>query len=112
MREIVSIEGIEDGMVLAEDVKNKYGHLLIPAETVLSQKHKLLLKTWGITVVSIKSEDEQITFTEEEKKTEREELLKQINWTIENEYEEDLINMVVEHKLEQIKFYDNKRKNS
>lgn len=100
-------------MVLAEDIKNKYGQLLISAETVLNEKHVRLLKTWGVSVVSIVGEgEEELVITEEERENKKVEILKEIGWKPENKFEEDLINMAAEHKLEQIKFYDRKRTNT
>lgn len=100
-------------MVLAEDIKNKYGQLLISAETVLNEKHVRLLKTWGVSVVSIVGEGaEKVVITEEEKEQKKKELLKEIGWKPDNPFEEDLINMAVEHKVEQLKFYDTKRTNT
>lgn len=113
MSEIISIDEIKNGMVLAEDIRNKYGQLLISAETVLNEKHVRLLKTWGITVISIiDNGKEKVMITEEEKEQEKKELLKEIGWEVDNQFEEDLINMAVEHKLELIKFYERKSSNT
>ncbi|MGK9368666.1 hypothetical protein ACSSWA_07180 [Melioribacter sp. Ez-97] len=113
MSEIISIDEIKNGMVLAEDIKNRYGQLLIAAETVLNEKHVRLLKTWGVSVISIVGEgEEKVVITEEEKEQKKKELLKEIGWKPDNPFEEDLINMAAEHKLEQLKFYDTKRTNT
>lgn len=57
MPKIINIDKIEDNMVLAEPVINKYKQTLIPSGAILFQRHKLLLKTWNIQTVRIKKDE-------------------------------------------------------
>jgi hypothetical protein len=51
----VNAEDLKEGMVVGEDVKDKNGQLLLPAGLALSEKHLELVKSWGISQVSIES---------------------------------------------------------
>lgn len=53
---IINVPEIEDGMELTEPIKNSYGQVLLNSGLVLQEKHKLMLKVWGIKKVNIKSE--------------------------------------------------------
>lgn len=53
---IINVAEIEDGMELTEPIKNSYGQILLNSGLVLQEKHKLMLKVWGIKKVKIKSE--------------------------------------------------------
>lgn len=55
MSSIVDVNGIEEGMVLAEPLVNKFGQTLMPAGAVLKNTHKRLLKTWQIRTVHVKT---------------------------------------------------------
>ncbi len=60
---IVDVNGIEEGMVLAEPLVNKFGQTLMPEGAVLKNSHKRLLKTWQIRTVQVKTnnpDDEDI----------------------------------------------------
>ena len=45
-------------MSLADDVLNNSGRLLIAAPTTLDEKKIRILKSWGVSEVSIRKEDE------------------------------------------------------
>jgi len=53
--EKVSAEDLKEGMIVAEDVKDNNGQLLLPAGMTLVQKHLDVIKSWGIAVISIES---------------------------------------------------------
>jgi len=53
----VSTGQIRPGMVLAEDVVNRNGTVIVNAGTVLSDKHVRAFKMWGITSVTVESGD-------------------------------------------------------
>ena len=53
----INCDDIQEGMILAQPILNKFGQVLLPANVELQKKHSHLLKTWGITVVFIKNEE-------------------------------------------------------
>ena len=59
---------IEEGMVLAHEVKGPNGKLLLAKDTVLNAKHIRILKTWGINEITIPGgpEENEETFSQEE----------------------------------------------
>lgn len=44
----VAIENIETGMVLASDVLDRSGRMLLGAGAELTQKHLIIFRTWGV----------------------------------------------------------------
>lgn len=49
----VSIENIETGMVLAGDVLDRSGRMLLGAGAELTQKHLVIFRTWGVLEADI-----------------------------------------------------------
>lgn len=49
----VAIENIEAGMVLASDVHDRSGRMLLGAGAELSQKHLVIFRTWGVLEADI-----------------------------------------------------------
>lgn len=49
----VAIENIETGMVLASDVQDRSGRMLLGAGAELTQKHLVIFRTWGILEADI-----------------------------------------------------------
>jgi len=49
----VAIENIEIGMVLASDVHDRSGRMLLGAGVELTQKHLVIFRTWGVPEVDI-----------------------------------------------------------
>jgi len=49
----VAIENIETGMVLASDVHDRSGRLLLGAGAELTQKHLVIFRTWGVSEADI-----------------------------------------------------------
>ena len=56
---VLSVNDLKDGMVLASEVKNKHGNILLKKGNMLSEKHIMLLKSWGITKADIVSVDKE-----------------------------------------------------
>ncbi len=50
---ILNLNDLKDGMVLAADIKNKHGNILIKEGNTLTAKHILLMKAWGITEADV-----------------------------------------------------------
>ncbi|MBW2339311.1 MAG: hypothetical protein JRF50_03035 [Deltaproteobacteria bacterium] len=57
MMGVLYINDFKVGMVLAGDVKNRHGDILLPEGRPLTAKDILILKTWGITEADIKGID-------------------------------------------------------
>ena len=54
---ILSVDDLESGMIIAEDVRDRSGRLLIGAGAELSDKTLRVLKTWGVVEVEVEGED-------------------------------------------------------
>lgn len=54
---VLSVNDLRDGMVLASEVKNKHGNVLMKKGNILSEKHIMLLKSWGIAEADIEGVD-------------------------------------------------------
>lgn len=50
---MVAVDNLEVGMVLAADVKDRNGRMLLGAGAELTQKHLVIFRTWGIDEVDI-----------------------------------------------------------
>lgn len=50
---IVAIEQIETGMVLASDVHDRSGRMLLGGGAELTQKHLVIFRTWGVLEADI-----------------------------------------------------------
>jgi hypothetical protein len=48
-------ELLEEGMVVASDVKNLDNMLLLPAGCTLTEKHIDILQSWGVTEINIEA---------------------------------------------------------
>lgn len=57
---IVKLEHVNSGMVVANNVKDRSGRILISINTELTDKHIRILKTWGIRSVEIVTADQKI----------------------------------------------------
>ena len=55
---ILNLNDLKVGMVLAGDVKNKHGNILIKQGIELTEKHITLLKAWGITEADVAGIDQ------------------------------------------------------
>jgi len=54
----VSIDKLQEGMVLSGDLLNLNDELLLAAGTVLTGRHLRILKTWGVRTVPVVGADE------------------------------------------------------
>ena len=97
MGTIITLEQIKDGMVVADPVVNNFGFTLIPSGTILSERHKRILKTWNVFTVSIKGDDfeEDFVISDELKAIAIERLSKRIKWEPRNKYEINLYNSAI-----------------
>ncbi|MBN8574867.1 MAG: hypothetical protein J0M05_13210 [Candidatus Kapabacteria bacterium] len=93
MAKVISCDEIEQGMILAQPILNKFGQILLPANVELQKKHSQLLKTWGINSVSIKGvegEDKEMEISEEMRALIEDTLKLKILWQPTNSFEKEL----------------------
>ena len=77
---LLSVNDLKDGMVLSTAVRNKHGNVLLKKGDTLSEKHIMLLKSWGITEADIEGIDK-----DQVEKKEKEALSTDVIASIENE---------------------------
>jgi hypothetical protein len=53
------VDDLEAGMMLAEDVRDQQGRLLMPAATELTERHLRAFQLWGIMGVKIRRPGEE-----------------------------------------------------
>jgi hypothetical protein len=73
---ILQTQDLITGMTLAQEVQNHSGRVLLPEGTVLTEKHILNLKAWGITEADIQGEDAGFDSTPEAEKIDPQKLAK------------------------------------
>lgn len=56
---LVAVDDLEAGMLLAEDVRDQQGRLLMPAATELTDRHLRAFQLWGILGVKIRRPGEE-----------------------------------------------------
>lgn len=98
MHEQIHINSFTPGMELALPIKNKFGQVMLPAGTILEEKHRKFFNLWGITEFTImKSADD---FQEEESKDFSEYLSfygNRLRWKPSNDFETDLLDMGIQY---------------
>ncbi len=105
MSKLIKIEEMMPGMTLAVPVKNKYGQIMLAVDTVVEEKHRKILKMWGITGIYIKEENNQETENgnDERKLSDAKEALsKRITWIPQNPIEEEFYSMALQITMEKI----------
>ncbi len=92
------VDKVEVGTELASNVVNKYNQVLISAGSRFEEKHRFLLKTWGIKQVKVKieSENKNFSFSEEQKLEALNELKERMFWSPRNDIETELVQIAVE----------------
>ncbi len=97
MPKIIQIGEITEEMELHSAVTNKFGQVLIGAGVQLSEKHKKILKTWNITNVEIKSDDQQIPIeiSAENIDAAKAFIATKIKWKPKNVIEDELIGIAI-----------------
>ncbi|HOM04998.1 MAG TPA: hypothetical protein PLU67_05820 [Candidatus Kapabacteria bacterium] len=100
MAKVIAVEDIQDGMIIAEPIVNRYGQVLLAAGVVLSQQHSTFLKTWNIRTIKVTAgaEDEETSeISEEMRKQILESIAQRTSWTPRIPIEEDLFKVAVYH---------------
>jgi hypothetical protein len=60
----INVGDLQVGMVLASEVKNMNGQLLMPSGLTINEKHLGLLKAWGITEVEVQGVNKEDVATQ------------------------------------------------
>lgn len=100
----ISIDKIEIGMEISSNVVNKYKQVLIRANERFEEKHRFILKTWGIQTVKVIIDDEvdQDEISEEKKEKAWNILSRRMNWKARNENEKELIKIAINRLCEKM----------
>jgi len=56
---LISLNDIKPGMVLAAEVKDRGGRVLLAAGQEISEKHLKIFKTWGVTDANIEGASQE-----------------------------------------------------
>ena len=56
---LINIADVRPEMVLAADVKDRHGHVLLREGEVIAEKHVKIFKMWGITDLDITGVDQE-----------------------------------------------------
>lgn len=103
MNKTILLDDFEEGMELAVPLKNKFGQILLRANVKLEKKHKNLFRTWGIETLVIVSDEDGDDAIDEALIAEAKQILsKKIAWTPKNNYEENLVQMCLDHITEKL----------
>ena len=100
MPKFITPDEIQEGMELAEPVKNKFGQVLLSSNLKLQTKHTVILKTWGIQTIQIISDNDVTKIDESALEEAREKLSHRMKWSPRNANEEDLVEMALNRILE------------
>jgi hypothetical protein len=92
LNHIIEIDKISDGMVLADDILNSIGQIVLPAGVVLAEKHKIALKRFKINSVKIIGDDKEIDQESIDKA--KNTVLSIMDWKPRNPQEKDLLEAV------------------
>ena len=97
MPEIKTIDEIEDGMVTAKTIKNKFGQILIKRDTELNSKNIKILKMWKVNEIEIKTDSGELVADDEEKMRNKaiKYLDNKVSWKAENHNEELMMELAI-----------------
>jgi len=62
---VLNIDDLKGGMVLADDIFNKHGNILMKKGNTLSEQNIMPLKAWGVTEVNVEGVDQKQVDQEE-----------------------------------------------
>ena len=98
----VSLDKIEEGMILTSAQVNKYGQVLLAKGTKIKNSHIKILRTWGVDSIMVLDESEPEIESEHFKrvKAEVEKSLKvRMLFEPSNIYEVDMFRATIEYKM-------------
>jgi hypothetical protein len=90
MPKFISVDEIEEGMVLAKDVVNSFGQTMVRANQQIESKHIPIFSKWNVTGVFVIGDNEGAEITQEAIKKVKTELLTKMTWKPESPIEIDM----------------------
>lgn len=99
MPNVITIDAVEEGMILVEPIVNSFGQTLINSGVELKDNHIRVLKTWNIKSVTVKEDEneEEVEITKEMILLAQKKLADRVLWNPRNEEEKDMYKAVVMH---------------
>lgn len=97
----VTVDEVEEGMLLAEPIRNNFGQEMMPVGHEIKSQNMRLLKIWNVNGIVIKQSDEEeqdSALSPEEIKKIKEEMESRMDWTCDFELEIDLFNTAIKHR--------------
>jgi hypothetical protein len=76
----IATADIQDGMILAEDIKNRQGYLMLSKGVHLKDSHKKTLQTWNIAGVLIDTDEVEVEISSELLTATKEKLESLMDW--------------------------------
>jgi hypothetical protein len=97
MPNIIQIDDIKEGMVLAQPIVNSFGQTLINSGIELKETHIRVLKTWSVRSVTIKEDEseEEVEITKEMILLAQKKVAERVSWKPRTEEEKDMYKAVV-----------------
>ncbi len=104
MAEKITIDKIEEGAVLAESIINNFGQTILGAGSILKKKHKIMLKTWNIETVTIRTDekDDYVEITQNIKELALEKFSTRFTWSPSNSFEQELFDMGIKNLIQEL----------
>ncbi len=103
MVKYVSVDEIVPGMKLTDPVINRYGQVVLAAGIELQPHHIGRLKTWGVTLVSVVADGDEVSgYNQEILELAGERVRERLTWKPRNQLEKDIYNAAVEIAAMQI----------
>ena len=102
MAKSINIDEIEDELIIAETIYNKYNQMIVKCDTKIDSKVVRILKMWGVESVLVYDKEEFIDdSSKKEKELEllKESVLSKLNWKNLNMDEQFIVELVVNYKL-------------
>jgi len=97
MGKSISIDELEEGMILDEPVVNHFGQVLLNKGTSLTLRHKKVFLTWNIKTLKIKSTEQEsdVELSPEQIEISEKRLKTKVQWHPRNDIEKDLFNTAI-----------------
>lgn len=107
MSRTIEIDSMQPGMVLKKSIYNRFGQMILPEGKKLEEKHKRILKTWGVSNISIVDNAEETVNEEWEvddsiKERASEQLKRRMLWEPRNSNEESMYRVALKRKIAKI----------
>jgi len=104
MAEKITIDKIEEGNVLAEPILNSFGQTILGVGAILKKKHKVLLKTWNIETVTIRTDekDDYVEIPQNIKEIALKKFSSRFNWEPSNSFEQELFDIGVKNLIQEL----------